>query len=58
MPELWQNSEFTLIIVNSSMGNSYPNSLLSVITKIENYVFCDVHSLLQSKCQYGFTVCG
>ena len=47
-----------LIIVNSSMWDSSPNSLLSVITKIENQVFCDVHSLLQSKCHYGFTVYG
>jgi hypothetical protein len=36
MPELQQKPEFILIIFNSSMGDSSPNSLLSVITKIEN----------------------
>jgi hypothetical protein len=36
MPELWKKSEFALIIVNSSMGDSSSNSLLFVITKIEN----------------------
>jgi len=46
MPEFLQKSEFALITANGSIVYSSPNSLLSVITKTENYVFCEVHSLL------------